>query len=84
MKINDIITEQPDSYQAGKAFVQKTTSPSQWGVGGDKDYEGGKAFVNKLLDPSQWFKGGGEKATSAASTTKKILRSRYSCCKIYI
>jgi hypothetical protein len=76
MKIKDIITEQPDSYQAGKAFAQKATSPSQWGLGGDKDYEGGKAFVNKLLDPGQWFKGGGGKAASdTAPTTKKTVQS---------
>jgi hypothetical protein len=62
MKIKDILSEQPNSYQAGKSFAKKATSPSQWGLGGDADYEGGKAFVDKLLDPSQWFKGGNKTA----------------------
>jgi len=75
MKIKDVITEQPGGYQAGKAFAQKVTSPSQWGLGGDKDYEAGKAFATKLLSPSQWFKGGGEKAASAAPTTRKTVQS---------
>lgn len=62
MKIKDILSEQPNSYQAGKSFAKKATSPSQWGLGGDADYEGGKDFVNKMLDPTQWFKGGNNTA----------------------
>jgi hypothetical protein len=68
MKIKEVVAE--NSYQAGKAFAQKITSPSQWGLAGDKDYEGGKDFVNKLLDPSQWFQGGGAKSPNEPAAQK--------------
>ena len=65
MKIRDILSEQPSGFQAGKALAKKVTSPSQWGLGGDKDYEAGKAAVDKLFDPSQWFRGGGTQTAQA-------------------
>jgi hypothetical protein len=52
MKISEIIVE--NSAQAGKNFVSKIFSPSQW-IGNDPSSQAGKNFVSKIFSPSQWL-----------------------------
>jgi hypothetical protein len=77
MKVKEIILEKSGSYQAGKALVSKTTSPSQWGLGGDPDYEAGKSFVSKLVSPSQWFQGGKDVQSGKDVVNKAFTPSRW-------
>lgn len=68
MRIQEILSEAPSSFQQGKAAMNKVMSPTKWldGTEFKAGYDKGRNVMNKVLTPSRWFEKG------ADSSPKKI------------